>query len=203
MFVTFEGIDGCGKSTQILLLAEYLREQGHKVITIREPGGTPLAESVREILLNGRVELGSRTELMLFEAARSDLVEKIIIPALAKGTIVLCDRFYDSTLAYQGYGRKLPKADVKRCNYLATHGITPNLTFYLEVSYDISLARRSVNITPDRIESENETFFNDVCKGYRRIAEEESDRMIIIDANRDIKIVHQELLEKFSKNFNI
>ncbi|ROL61037.1 dTMP kinase, partial [Bacteroidetes/Chlorobi group bacterium ChocPot_Mid] len=128
MFITFEGIDGCGKSTQLELVEKFLIDNGKEVLTLREPGGTVLAEEIREILLHSHHTISKESELFLFEAARADLVSKVIKPALEQRIIVLCDRFYDSTTTYQGYGRGFDIQTIKIINNLATNGLKPDLT---------------------------------------------------------------------------
>ena len=181
MFITFEGIDGCGKSTQLNLLKEYLMQNNFNVVTTREPGGTELSEQIRNILLSVHNEISPITELLLFEASRSHLVETIIKPALDKNMIVLSDRFFDSTVAYQGYGRGLELEQINYLNNLATNGIVPTLTFYLEIPLEISLKRRKKTI--DRIEDIGYDFFQNVADGFRKIAELEPQRIITIDAS--------------------
>lgn len=141
MFITFEGIDGSGKTTQILLLKDYLESVGCKTMFLREPGGTKFSEIIRDILLNKDLEINPVSELMLFEAARANLTNEVIIPALQKGIFVLCDRFYDSTTTYQGFGRELDLAQVMAVNEMATFGIEPDITFYLRLSLEESKKR--------------------------------------------------------------
>jgi len=180
MLFTFEGIDGCGKSTQIKLLAEYLITTGKKVLTLREPGGTELAEKIRNLLLNKSNHVSPLTELLLFEASRSDLVENVIKPALSNNDYVLIDRFYDSTLAYQGYGRGIQIEKIKFCQEIATNDIKPDLTFFLDIPLEISVARcKDKNL--DRMELAGNIFFDKVSQGFREIAKKEPDRIISID----------------------
>jgi dTMP kinase len=185
MFITFEGIDGSGKSTQLKLLAEYLVNHNKKVITLREPGGTQLAESIRDILLSTKQVINPIAELLLFEAARSNLIEQIIKPALAAGTYILCDRFIDSTTAYQGYGRGLNLMQVTEVNQIATAGLKPDLTFYLKITHNLAINRFSRR-THDRIESAGEIFFKKVIDGYDILASEEPNRIKIINADGSI-----------------
>ena len=141
MFITFEGIDGCGKSTQIGLLAEYLNSKGIENIMIREPGGTRFSEEIRKILLHSKKDINIISEMLLFEAARADLTHKVIKPALKKGFYVLSDRFYDSTTAYQGYGRGLPIDELEMIHKVATSGIVPDITFYLDLPLEVARKR--------------------------------------------------------------
>ena len=143
MLINFEGIDGCGKSTQIHLLKQYLEERGKKVQVYREPGGTSIAEEIRLILLDSKYEISAVSELLLFSAARAQLVQDKIIPALERGITVILDRFYDSTTAYQGYGRSvLPIDEIILLNKMASHGLVPEITFYLRISQELALQRR-------------------------------------------------------------
>lgn len=180
LFVTFEGIDGCGKSTQAVMTYQYLLSQKYKVKLLREPGSTVVAEKIREILLNRRLRMAHITELLLYEAARTEITAKEIAPALANGTIVLCDRFYDSTTAYQGYGRKLDIRMVKGLHKVAVGTVLPDLTFLFDVDLKTAFARRGNN--PDRLESQSKAFHNRVRLGFLEIARKERRRVKVIDA---------------------
>ncbi len=190
MFITFEGIDLAGKTTQAQLLAKYLISKGKNVLTIREPGGTFVAEKIREILLNPKTELTPFAELFLFEAARAELVNKVINPALEKGTIVICDRFWDSTLAYQGYGRMLPIDFVQQCNYYAANGLVPDLTFFVDIPLDV-LYERAQTKAKDRMEQEESSFLQRVINGFKTIAEKFPDRFKIIDGTHSVDDIHK------------
>lgn len=174
-FITFEGIDGCGKSTQVKLAADYLKAQGQKVVTFREPGSTKLAEKIRAILLDRRSDLTDISELLLYETARNDLVSREIKPALDSGRIVLCDRFYDSTTAYQGYGRKLDLKMVKSLHRVAVMDCHPDLTFLFDL--DLKTARTRLSGQPDRLESQAQAFHQRVRKGFLEIARKEPTRV--------------------------
>ena len=150
MFITFEGIDACGKSTQIKLLSKYLTDKGIENILIREPGGTPFSEELRQILLNSIDDINIISEMMLFEAARADLTEKVIKPALDKDVYVLCDRFYDSTTAYQGYGRGLPVEELERLHLIATSSLKPDKTIFLDISLELAKKLSGMK-NPDRM----------------------------------------------------
>jgi dTMP kinase len=194
MFITFEGIDGCGKSTQIKLLAEYLDKKGIENIIIREPGGTDFSEKIRDILLYSKDDINTISEMLLFETARADLTEKIIKPALDEGVYVLSDRFYDSTTAYQGYGRGLPIKELLTIHRLATFGITPDITIYLDLPLSESkkrIGRKSL----DRMEKAGDAFFKRVINGFRDIAKNEPQRVKMIDAKGGIAETHQKILE--------
>ncbi len=189
MLITFEGIDGSGKSTQIKLLSDYLKSIGHQVIQFREPGSSHVSEIIRSLLLDKDSSITPITELFLFEAARSELVERHVIPALKEGKTVLIDRFYDSTTAYQGYGRELDIDNVKTCNMFATQGFIPDLTFFLDISIKTS-AKRSTDKEKDRMEMAGNAFFKRVIAGFKQIANDEPDRFHIINANGDVLQTH-------------
>ncbi len=193
IFVTFEGIDGCGKTTQIKLLEKYLTEKKHEVVSLREPGGTVFSEVVREILLSNKTDVNPVSELFLFEAARSDLTEKIILPELKAGKIVLCDRFFDSTTAYQAYGRGLDLVTVSGLNRFATADLVPDLTFYFDISLETS-AERTGDKIKDRMESSGREFFERVVSGFRKIASEE-DRVLRLDGERAPEDLAEEIVE--------
>lgn len=186
LFITFEGIEGSGKSTQIQGLAEWLQKNGVKVLVTREPGGTPLADRIRANLLDARNHgISSRTELLLYEVARRDHVMEVIRPALLRGETVLCDRFTDATLAYQGFGRKIPIRLVQFLNEVATGGLKPDLTFLLDLPPKKGLDRaRRRNKQLDRLESETIDFHQRVRRGYLTLARKEKRRFRIIHARR-------------------
>ncbi len=193
MFITFEGIDGSGKSTQIELLKDMLIKSGRKVKVLREPGSTGFSEKIRELLLSNDFEIGAISELLLFNAARSHLIEYEILPALANGEIVLCDRFYDSTTAYQGYGRGININDVNMVNKIATGGLAPDITFFLDLSLAVS-NERTKNMESDRIESSGNEFFENVRKGFLKIADMEPDRVIVINSDEKIEDTHRKII---------
>ncbi len=178
MFVTFEGIDGSGKTTQAALLAEWAAGQGHEVVAVREPGGTPLGERIRELLLDGP-EMTPWAEAALFAAARAELAERVIRPALLRDAWVICDRYVDSSLAYQGSARGLGVAAVRELNAAATGGLAPDQTFVLLVDPEVALARRAGR--PDRIEREDGEFVRRVDRGYRELVASSPDRFVVLD----------------------
>jgi len=198
MLITFEGIDGCGKTTQIKLLKEYIESKGLSVVTVREPGGSDFSEQLRKILLSSKNKVGARSELMLFEAARANLVDNIIKPELRRGKIVICDRFFDSTTAYQAFGRGLPLDFVQKLNLFATDGLTPNLTVYLSISLEES-KRRTSRQEFDRIEKAGDEFFLKVIEGYNYIARQEPDRFVVIDASGSRQETARKVREVFEK----
>lgn len=201
MLITFEGIDGCGKTTQIKNLTNYLNEKNLNITVFREPGGTRLSEKIREILLHEPGEMDFRTELLLFSAARSQLVKEKVIPILKKGEIVVLDRYFDSTVAYQGYGRNSMNIQhIHFLNKLATHDTVPDITFYLKISPEIA-SERTRDSQKDRMESAGHDFFERVKSGYDLLAEE-NDRIITIDSTRKPDIVFQDIKAAFDLEFS-
>jgi dTMP kinase len=186
IFITFEGVEGGGKSTQIRLLKEYLEAQGYTVCMTREPGGDRVAEGVRSLLLSE--EMNSRTELLLFLAARAQNVALVVRPLLEAGHIVLCDRFTDSSLAYQGYARGLGREVVANLNKFATNDLTPNLTFLLDLPPEIGLERQKEK---NRMEAESLTFHQKVREGFLAEAERSPKRFRIIDATQEVSVIHE------------
>jgi len=194
LFITFEGTEGCGKSTQVKLLAERLREWGKAVCVLREPGGTPIGEEIRHTLKHSKVNdaMTWETELLLMNASRAQLVREIIRPALAVGEIIVCDRFYDSTTAYQGYGRRLDLEMVRRVIDVEVGETRPDLTVLLTVTPEVSEERlRSRQATlpfvRDRLEEADRAFFERVTKGYEAIAAAEPQRIRVFDGSRSIE----------------
>lgn len=197
MFISFEGIDGSGKSTQLTMLRDVLEARGHEVITIREPGATLLSESIREILLSNKQTITSTAELLLFSSARTQLVEMIIEPALQDGKYILCDRYVDSTTAYQGYGRQLNMENVRSCNTIATRGVMPHVTFFIDVAYEQAQQRMQFTpgtSEPDRMERSGREFFERVRDGYLQIAKSEPQRFVVIDGHRRREEIHAEIV---------
>ncbi|HET6641802.1 MAG TPA: dTMP kinase [Gaiellaceae bacterium] len=192
MFITFEGIDGSGKTTQAELLAKWLEEQGRSVVATREPGGTPLGERVRELLLDWDA-MAPWSEAALFVAARSELVERVIAPALAAGSEVVSDRYLDSSLAYQGVARGLGVEEVLALNMDAIRGILPDVTFLLLV--DVEAARKRSAAARDRIEREGDTFLRAVDDAYRQLAERFPERIVAIDGDRHVHDIAGEVRE--------
>ncbi len=172
LFITFEGIDGCGKSTQIKLLSDHLGSTGHEVVLLREPGGTVVGEKIRSVLLDKKNDgMDPVCELLLFEAARAQIVRELIMPALDDGKIVICDRFFDSTYAYQGYARELGAEMVKALNLTATSGLEPDITFLLDIDPDEALKRRGIRGDgDDRMEALGTGFQQKVRQGYLELA---------------------------------
>ena len=199
LFITFEGADGCGKTTQMKLLAEYLEQKGIDVVLTREPGGKGLGEKVREILLNYEGPVSDRCESFLFLADRAQNIDIIVKPAVEEGKIVLCDRHIDSTVAYQGYGRGL---DIKRINMLndiATNGQKPELTFVFDIDVETSMQR--IGKEKDRMESAGIDFHNRVRQGYLELAKQEPQRIKVLDATKSINEIRQEVISLISNFF--
>jgi dTMP kinase len=190
MFISFEGVDGSGKTTQVALLADSLREEGRDVVATREPGGTPAGERIRELLLEGG-EIAPWTEAALFAAARAQLVDEVIRPALARGADVICDRYIDSSLAYQGIARGLGVERVLELNLLATSGLLPDRTFFLAIEPEDTAGRKDAE--PDRIEREGEEFAAIVDQGYRELAAIFAKRVVTIDATMPASDISREV----------
>ncbi len=189
VFITFEGIDGAGKTTQIKLLSEFLTSAGFNVFLTREPGGTIIGEQLREILLSNKNDgISSKAECLLFLASRAELVEKVIFPKLAEGNIVICDRFFDSTIAYQGIARGLGFNDIFKMSLWATSGLIPDITFLLLLDFKLSNERVSSQKEKfkDRIEHEKDDFKIKICQGYIQTAERFKKRIKVIDASLGI-----------------
>ena len=187
LFIVFEGIDGSGTTTQSSRLARYIRGLGHPVIYTREPGGTPLAERIRNLVLDPHVEeMDFRTELLLYAASRAQHVSELIAPALRAGKSVICDRFTDSTVAYQGYGRSLDLAMIDRVNTVATGGLLPDLTVYLDLPVEAASKRRDQRPgQPDRLEKAGEGLQLKVRQAYLDLAAQHPDSSLVLDAGQD------------------
>ena len=200
MLITFEGIDGSGKSTQARMLEEHLRSEGRNVRLVREPGGPPLAECIRSLLLSHDVEISPFAELLLFSAARAQLVRETIRPALNAGSVVICDRFYDSTTAYQGAGRGLADpAWLDEFHKHVTDGLTPDRTYLIDVSVAVASGRRSGRDEDeaDRMESGGENFFERVRAAYLHLAEREPARVLVLDGTLPVDVLHTMIVEDF------
>lgn len=204
MFISFEGIDFCGKTTQINLLKDYLERLGRKVHIVREPGGTQISEKIREILLNKKhLEMCDETEIFLFSGARAQVVREVIRPLLNEGAVVIADRFHDSTTAYQGFGRGLNGDAVKKINEIATGGTVPDLTFYLKISIEESARRKhACDAELDRIEKSNDHFYKKVIDGYERISIEFTDRIKTVNGERDATEIHLDIVRILNETMN-
>lgn len=206
MFITFEGIDLSGKSTQAKLLFEYLRRKKKKVILVREPGGTYTSERIREILLDkSHKKMESLTEFLLFSASRHQLTVEVIKPHLNKGYIVICDRYYDSSTAYQGYGGMIPMNIIKEINKIASDGLNPDITFFVDIDMAESSKRRvSMKKTRDRMESKKSEYFKKVIAGYRKLAVLNKNRFIKLNGNKSIEELQTDILNIIRKrNANV
>ena len=200
-FITFEGIEGCGKTTQIRLAEAWLQERGIPVLATAEPGGTPLGRKIREILLNrGSCAIGAEAELLLFAAARAQHVREAILSALKAGRWVLCDRFSDATSAYQGFGRGLDAGFIRTLNAFSAQALKPDLTFLFDLPVEVGLARaekRAAGGRPeaaeDRFEREERTFHGRIREGYLSLAAEELERFRIINGAADVETVRREV----------
>lgn len=204
--ITFEGVEGCGKTTQIRMAADYLAKEGVNFITSDEPGGTPLGRKIREILLNrGPYSISPHAELLLFAAARAQHVNDIISPALRRGAWVLCDRFIDATLAYQGFGRGLDVNFIKQIHLYSSNDLEPGLTLLFDLPVDIGLRRAMARIArkrgaalEDRFERENGAFHRKIREGYLALAEKNPQRFRIIDASREMPAVYRDVCRHLS-----
>ena len=209
MFVTFEGLDFSGKTTQAQRLVEKLKRSGHGdaeaqpgVHFLREPGGTGISERLRDILLDrNNLEMSDLTELLLFSASRAQLVTQVILPALRRNEIVICDRYYDSTTAYQGFGRGLDIDAICRINTIATAGTTPDLTFLVDITVDeVERRKAAAGLVFDRMENSGRAFYERVRNGYRTLAKQEPGRVILIDGMAPIGAVEEEIWRQFNNN---
>ncbi len=196
MFITLEGPEGSGKTSQMPILADFLRQQGYEVITTREPGGTPISDQIRDVLINLKnTELVPRTEILLFLAARAQLVDQVIKPALQAGKVVLCDRYGDSTLAYQGYGHQLDLETLKRMLAFATDGLKPDLTIYLDIDVEAGLQRKIKKDEWNRLDAYEVAFHQRVRQGYHYLIAEEPQRWVLLDASQPMDIVQKQMQE--------
>ncbi len=202
LFITFEGTEGCGKSTQVALLADLLRALGHRVRTLREPGSTPIGEEIRHTLKHSQRNhaMTAEAEMLLMNASRAQLVREIIRPALEAGEIVVCDRFYDSTTAYQGYGRQMDLEKVKTVIEFAVGDTKPNLTLFLQVPAEVSAERlrsrqTSLPFVRDRIEEADRKFFERVAHGFGVIAAAEPQRVKFINGAQPVEVVCEKIWE--------
>lgn len=196
MLITFEGIDGSGKSTQATMLAERLQREGQAVLLVREPGGTELSERVRTILLDPALSINSMAELLLFSAARSQLVSDVIVPALKENTTVICDRFTDSTLAYQGGGRDVAQRDwLESFNRIVTNGLVPMRTYYIAIDFAESTRRLDTREAGkgDRMEQTGPEFYHRIIGAYDEIAKLHNMRVKRLDGKRSIETIHDEI----------
>lgn len=203
--VTFEGGEGSGKSTQIKRFTKFLEENKINFLLSREPGGTKLGEEIRGMLLNTKNEIDSKTEFLLFSSARADHIEKVVKPALEEGKVVVLDRFYDSSIAYQGYAGGMNIEDIRRITNFATTGIKPDLTYLLDISYEDGFRRKSCDEklkNLDRIEKKEKCFHDRVREGYLELARRENERIHVLDATKSEEEIFTEIKNIFLQKFN-
>jgi dTMP kinase len=199
VFITFEGIDGSGKSTQIAKLRNRLEENGACVDVYRDPGGPVVSEQIREILLNPEFEINSVTELLLFSASRSQLMAEKVLPGLKEGKVVILDRFFDSTTAYQGYGREsISLQEIDKLNAIASHKRKPDVTIYMKLS--LADAKQRMAKTKDRMELAGDLFFEKVIEGYNKLAVDE-DRFFTVDATKPVATVHDRIWQYIEERY--
>jgi len=205
--ITFEGLDGCGKSTQLEMVTKWLNQHGCEVLKTQQPGGTRIGKQIRNILLNPEhKELHPESELLLYLSDRIQHLSEIILPAKAEGKMVLCDRFHDSTVAYQGYGRGL---NLKSFESIITYSIkpyTPDLTFLLTISPATVVDRldqRKEQSAKDRLDIESIKFFERAAKGYQKLASEEPERFVCLDGEQEIEVIHQQIISELQDRFSI
>jgi dTMP kinase len=193
LFITVEGMDGSGKTTQLGFISDYLKSEGREVIVTREPGGTRISERIRSLILDPELsEMGSGAEMLLYAAARAQLVTEVIRPSLARGAVVLCDRYIDSTYAYQGFGRGIDMETLLKVNNIAIDGIMPDVTFFYDLDPETALKRRIAATAFDRIENEEMEFHRRVYAGYLHLAARYPFRVRRIDAGRPVDIIWED-----------
>ena len=202
IFITIEGPDGSGKTTQIELLRDYLEKKGYDSVVTREPGGTKISEAIREIILNPEYkEMSYMTELLLYAAARAQLVNQIIRPALQEGKAVICDRFVESSAVYQGIGRGLGVATVYEVNNYALGEVKPKLTIFMDLDAEDGIKRKKNQTSLDRMEQEDIEFHKRVVEGYRKLADLYPERIVPIDATLTVEEIHEKIVEEVEKRF--
>ncbi|HLW35829.1 MAG TPA: dTMP kinase [Chthoniobacterales bacterium] len=202
-FITFEGSEGCGKSTQVRRLTARLEKAGVPFLITREPGGTAIGESIRDLLQFApqSASMTSETELLLFEASRAQLVREVIKPALKNGNCIIADRFFDSTTVYQGVARKLDEKTVSELNSFAVGDCIPDITFVLDVDLKTAQARMKAPRRPDRMEMQPEDFYERVIEGYRKLAASEPKRVVLIDGSKSADVIEGEIWQLLTKRF--
>lgn len=209
LFITFEGPDGSGKSTQINLVAAHLTRLGYEVLCTREPGGTAIGDQIRQVLHDiHNTEMSARAEILLYSASRAQLVEQVILPHLAQGGMVLCDRYADSTYAYQGYGRQLDFETLRLITKFATQGLKPDLTIYLDVPVEEGLRRKSAaNVSGEgewnRMDQLEITFHQHVRAGYLEMAQNEPGRWLIVDASAPMDEINQVICQRLEQMLSV
>lgn len=200
LFITVEGMDGSGKTTQIGLIVDYLKSKGYEVVLTREPGGTNISEKVRSIVLDPEnTEMGILTEMLLYASARAQLVAELIKPSLEKGKIVICDRFVDSSYVYQGIGRGIDTEMVRTVNKIAMDGVFPDITFFFDISPEIALKRRIQATGADRIENEEMDFHWKTYQGYKKLADMHPERIKAIDSDRTVEEIFEDVKQQLDR----
>ena len=190
VFISFEGVDGCGKTTQQTILGQAVEALGREVILLREPGGTPISEKIRNIVLDpANTEMGDRCELLLFEASRAQLVHQTILPALERGAVVICDRYFDSTYAYQAVARGIDEQTVQMANVLGSIGVVPHRTLIFDIDPEVGYERSRKRGEPDRMEVEGLNFQRKIREGYLQLAKDEPARVRVVDASGSVEEV--------------
>ncbi len=202
-FVTFEGIDFCGKSVQIEKLIERLEKKRIPHILLREPGGTSISERIREtLLMNHKEDMSPITEFLLFNAARAQLVKQRVRPALQQNKLVICDRYYDSSTAYQGYGRNIDLKNIRLVNQFATQGLKPDLTFLIDIDLEeMERRKRALNQALDRMEDQTRHFFEQARNGFLEIAQSEPERFCVINGKKEIYQISDEIWQQLATRF--
>lgn len=204
--VTFEGGEGCGKSTQIKLFTEFLKKNKFRFVVSREPGGKPVCEEIRKVLLSSKSEITSKAEFLLFSSARAQHVAEVVKPSLEQGKVVILDRFYDSSFAYQGYAGNLEVKEIEEITKFAIDGCVPDLTIIFDISYEDGIKRKNADVnlkTLDRIESKGERYHNKVRAGYLQIAHDNPDRVVVLDATKTKEEIFEEVQDIFLERFNL
>jgi len=196
VLITFEGIEGCGKTTQIELLYSHLEKKGYRVIKTREPGGTPFGESLRDVFLHASTKVDPLAELLVFMAMRAQHVEELILPALKEGSVVLCDRFTDASYAYQGHGRGIDLNTIETLNKLVVKGVKPDLTVFLDCPVEKGLTRKAQSAPMDRFEKEKLSFHRRIKKAYEKLVKEDPKRFFVVDGTLDINTIQKTIRKK-------
>lgn len=198
LFISFEGSDGTGKSTQVRLLTEYLRSEGYDVLLTREPGGTVISERIRNIILDPSTpEMDGHTEALLYAASRAQLVAEVLRPAIESGKIVICDRFMDSSIAYQGYARGLGQDTIRMINEFAVHGLQPDITFFMDLPPEKAMLRVESQGHKDRLEAEDMNFHDKVYQGFTELSRFYDKRYVRIDASESIEEISEKIRQYF------
>lgn len=204
LFITAEGMDGSGKTTQIRLMEEYIKKKGLEVVLTREPGGTAISEKIRSIILDPEnTEMADVTEMMLYAASRAQHVEELIKPSVDEGKVIICDRFIDSTYVYQGFGRGIDINRIEEINRIAMKGIFPDITLFFDLSPEIALKRRLGATAGDRIENENMEFHMKVYEGYKRLAHMYPERIKVVDASREAGEIFEDVKKYLDKSLEV